>query len=99
MTYKALIADISKRTGLKPKIVKKVLSATPEALLEMEEGDHVRTPLGVFRMTRREKRNVKLPDGPVAEIDPMLVVRLKPGNRIKSSVSRQPEQTPFPAPL
>jgi len=98
MTYPELIADIAERTQVKPGIVKQVLGAVPDALLEMSEGEHVRTPLGTFRMTRREKREIKLPDGPVAEVDPMLVVRLKPGHRIKSPAS-QPVPTPSPSPL
>jgi len=85
MLYKTLMADIARRTGLSVRTVKAVLSATPDALLEMDEGEHVRTPLGTFRMTRREPRHIKLPDGPVAAINGMYVVRLKPGRRVKKN--------------
>lgn len=96
MTYDALVADISTRTGLPVSTVKKVLMEVPDALLVMDEGDHVRTPLGVFRMTRRKKRNIKLPDGPLAEVGSMLVVRLKSGSRIKATRSQQPARSPSP---
>jgi nucleoid DNA-binding protein len=90
MTYKQLIADIAEQTGLKKPLVKAVLSAAPEALLQMEEGEHVRTPFGTFRKTRRRPRNIKLPDGPVASIDEICVVRLKSGSRLKQVACPKP---------
>lgn len=96
MLYKQLIADIAAQTGLKPLIVKTVLSATPDALMKLEEGEHVRTPLGSFRMTRRQPRTIKLPDGPVADIGEQQVVRLKPGVRVRRPApARQSSSAPL----
>jgi nucleoid DNA-binding protein len=90
MLYKHLVADIAAQTGLKPVVVKAVLSAAPDALMKLEEGEHVRTPLGSFRMTRRRPRTIKLPDGPVADIHEQQVVRLKPGVRVRRPAAVQP---------
>lgn len=92
MTYKDLVKDIARRSGLSAKDVRAVLSATPDALLELEVGEHVRTPLGTFRMAKRQHRNIKLPEGFVAEVDEMDVVRLKPGIRVKKTSAQTPSQ-------
>ena len=95
MTYKELVADIAKRSGQPVPIVKAVLAVTPDALLQLDDGELVRTPLGTFRMTKRNSRRIKLPDGPIASVGEKCVVRLKSGNRIK----RDADLTPSPAPL
>lgn len=85
MTYDDLVARLAHQTGLHSDLVKKVLVHLPDALMELTVGGSVRTPLGVFRRTRRKTRQVVLPDGKTsAMISEMSVVKLKPGSRLRS---------------
>lgn len=83
MTYDDLVADMARRSGLHSEVVKRVLVHLPEALQDLEIGDAVRTPLGVFRKVRRDPRTVMLPDGKTsAEVSELTVVKLKPGAKM-----------------
>ena len=83
MTYDDLVALLARQTGLHSAVVKRVLVRLPEALLELPIGDTVRTPLGVFRMSRRKPRPILLPDGETtAEVAEQVVVKLKPGSKM-----------------
>jgi nucleoid DNA-binding protein len=82
--YDRLAGAIAADTGHPPEVVKSILQAAPKALLELEEGDWVKTPLGVFRMTRRKPRAVRIPGtDQTAEVEEKLVVKLKPGKRLQ----------------
>jgi len=84
MSYDDLIADVGKRTGLHTEVVRKVLFHLPDALLQLETGDTVRTPLGVFRMTESNARKITLPDGEnTATVPAKTIVKLKSGSRLK----------------
>lgn len=91
MKYQALVTHLSEQTGHARPVIKTILDALPEALLRLDEGDHVRTPLGVFRMSKRNSRDIKLPDGGgLAQVNERLVVRLKPGFRLQQDPSDEP---------
>lgn len=87
MSYDDLVADIAARAGLSTDIVKKVLFHLPDALLQLGLGNSVRTPLGIFRMMKHKGRKVMLPDQVrEATVPDRVVVKLRPGSRIKFSV-------------
>jgi len=82
--YNQFVSHIADVTGLKPSDVKGVFLAAPEALMQLEEGNWVKTPLGVFRMTRRKPRRLLIPGtDQEAMVDERMVVRLKSGSRLQ----------------
>ena len=84
MNYDKLVADISVRSGQSRDSVREVLFHFPDALLLLGVGDDVRTPLGVFRMTKSPERNLTLPDGEtVSRVPSKVQVKLRPGVRLK----------------
>lgn len=84
MSYEELVNRIAHVSGRAPLEVRQVLSALPEVLVSMEEGDQVRTPMGVFRQYLRKGRVVNLPGSTTpAEVAETLVVKLKPGSRLR----------------
>jgi len=84
MTYDQLIADVAKRTGLHTEVVRRVLFHLPDSLIQMDVGDVVRTPLGVFRMTQTEQRKILLPDQEsIANVPSKTTVKLRSGSRLK----------------
>jgi len=88
MRYEELVGRIAEQTGQDPETVKAVLFTLPDALLDLEEGGHVRTPMGVFRRIRRKPRTVKIPATQQDALVPEeLIVRLKPGNRLRHRVT------------
>ena len=84
MNYKDLVADVAQRSGLRTDVVGKVLFHLPDALIQMEVGHAVRTPLGVFRTTYTPERPVTLPDQKSTAIVPArTLVRLRSGSRLQ----------------
>lgn len=87
MTYEKLVTHISEMTGQSEEAVRNVLFAIPDVLISMDEKDVVRTPMGVFRMTKRAARKVKPPKGEQAVTVPEeMVVKLRAGKRLRKSV-------------
>jgi len=89
MLYDHLIARVAILSG-RPKVtVREVLSKLPTALMEIPEGDMVRTPLGVFQMVRKNRRKVNLPGSKKkrALLRERLQVRLGVSARLKKKVS------------
>ena len=87
MKYKELVRRVSETTGYPAEVVRNVLFAVPDVLVTLEEEEKARTPLGVFRMTKRKARTVTPPKGgaPV-EIPAEFVVKMKAGGRMKRPV-------------
>lgn len=83
MTYKELVTRLARQTGLHSSVIRKVLIRLPDVLLDLQPGDAVRTPLGAFHMFKRDSRPNMLPDGTPARISEMLIVKLKPGARLR----------------
>ena len=82
--YDTLVKRIAKSTGYPKSVIRDILMAVPEALMQLGEGNRVKTPLGVFRMTHRETRDVALPGTDQrAVIDERLIVKLRPGHRLQ----------------
>jgi len=87
MKYDDLVKKVAMLAGCSPETAKDVLFALPDALLTMEEGDSVRTQLGVVRMARRKGRTVMVPGtDQTAEVTEHLEVRLRPGVRLKKDL-------------
>ena len=83
MDYETLIDDVAELSGLHTEVVRRVLFFLPDALMEMEVGETVRTPLGVFRMAQTHSRPITLPDRKsTAVVSAKIVARLKPGMRL-----------------
>ena len=59
----ALVARIAEETGVAEEDVRRVLAIFPDVLMEAEEGEQTRTPLGVFSIIRRKQKAVRTPDG------------------------------------
>ena len=85
MTYDAMVAKVAKKLGTNSYTVKAVLAAVPEILVALRHREQIRTPLGVFRMTRRIPRSVIMPNGREVKIPAEMVVKLKPGGRLRRS--------------
>ena len=89
MKYEELVDIICRMTDVHEEAVREVLHHIPDALLFLKEGDHVRTPLGVFKATHRRGRFVKLPgQDRQAKIPDEIVVKLRPGVRLKKGPRR-----------
>jgi len=84
MNYTQLLADAAKRSGLHTEVVRRVLFHLPDSLVQMDIGDSIRTPLGVFRMTESKSRAITLPDGETeATVPAKVIVKLRSGPRLK----------------
>jgi len=84
MNYDNFVADLVERSGVPDEVVRKVLFHMPDALLQMEVGASLRTPLGVFRMAQTSARPITLPDQTTkAEVPARTTVKLKSGSRLK----------------
>tara|TARA_Y100000310_G_scaffold332468_1_gene408113 strand:- start:3396 stop:3665 length:270 start_codon:yes stop_codon:yes gene_type:complete len=84
MRYKELVIRLAAQSGQTPKAVRDVLFSLPDILITLEEDDKVRMPFGSFRMTRRQARSVTVPTSEeVVEIPAEMVVKLKPGSRLR----------------
>jgi nucleoid DNA-binding protein len=77
MRYERLIEKVAEMAGVSRKEAKEVIKALPVALMDLQPGKTVRTPLGVFRGDFRPEREVTLPTGKLHRCDPEFVVRLK----------------------
>ena len=100
MSYDDLIKVLVKQTGYTETVIKNILLMVPHALVRLEQGEKVRTPLGVFGMTYRKERPIKRPDGEPALVEEKLVVRLKPGVRLQRDphLPQDPLTGPPPSP-
>ena len=84
MTYEELVAEVARRSGLTNDRVRAAINHLPDALLKLEEGDKVRTPLGVFIMMKTKERRVTMPDKETtATVPSRRVVKLRPGMRLR----------------
>ena len=84
MKYEALVLAVSNSSEVDPDTVRAVLFSLPDGLQALPIGDKVRTPLGVFRMTKRAPRKVTAPGKkhPV-KVGAELVVKLHAGTRLR----------------
>ena len=95
MLYAKLVARIAEITGVSEEDVRKVLQAFPDVIMECEEGEQVKTYLGVFRIVRRKKKRVKDPQGRWTFSPERLHARIRPGKRLQREV---PEEEASEAP-
>ena len=72
--------------GISEEDVRKVLRAFPDVLMECEEGDQVRTYLGVIKIVRRKRKRVKDRQGRWTFSPERLQARLRPGKRLQRSL-------------
>ena len=88
MTYTQLVARVAYLSGYPKCVVRAILAKVPDALMEIPEGEHVRTPLGVFRMVRKPRRKVNLPGTSKkgALLRERLQMRLDAGGKLKKVV-------------
>ena len=93
MVYLDLVARIADETGVEEEDIRKVLKAFPEILMECEEGEKTRTPLGVFSIVRRKQKAVRTPDNVWSTAPERIQAKLKPGKRLQRDVDANEPST------
>jgi nucleoid DNA-binding protein len=84
MKYPDFLAQVAEKTGHPVDVVKEILFTLPVVLIDLEDKETVRTPLGSFRMARRTARQVKAPKtGKLVDVIGGTVVKLRPGKRLR----------------
>jgi nucleoid DNA-binding protein len=83
MVYSALVSRIAQETGIDEEDIRKVLGVFPEIVMEGEEGEQTRTPLGVFTVVRRKQKAVRTPDGVWSSAPERIQAKLKPGKKLQ----------------
>jgi len=91
MLYAKLVARIAEITGVPENEVRGVLAAFPDVIMECEEGEQVKTYLGVFRIVRRHRKRVKDPQGRWTYSKERLHARIRPGKRLQKDLEAEPE--------
>jgi nucleoid DNA-binding protein len=86
MTYNQMITMISQMAGVPKRTVKEILFAVPDVLINLEEDEIVRTPMGTFRMFKRASKSVTPPKGQTIKVPEGLVVKLRPTARMRKPV-------------
>lgn len=76
--------------GVTEEDVRKVLLHFPDVLMECEEGEQVKTYLGVIKMVRRKRKRVKDPQGRWTYSPERLQARLRPGKRLQRLLEDPP---------
>jgi nucleoid DNA-binding protein len=77
--------------GVSDEHVRKVLFKLPDVIMECEEGEQVKTYLGVFRIVRRKEKRVKDPQGRWTVSKERLHARIRPGKRLQRELNPDPE--------
>lgn len=83
MNYANLLKQIALESGLTIPDVAAVMKAFPVVLAELDPGVCVRTPLGTFKCVERKRRVIVTPDGTESTVRPGLIVRLRPGSKLR----------------
>jgi len=88
MKYKEFIEYMSDATEFPEEVIRTVMEAAPDVLLYLQEGENVRTPMGVFTMRRRKEKNAKHPRSKKwITIPEKLHVQLRSGKRLTKDES------------
>ena len=89
MKYAHLVTHISHVTLLPEETVREILFALPDALMTLDPGDLVRTPLGVFTMKVRKARTVETPTTKEAcQVTAQRIAKLSPGGRLRRDLPK-----------
>ena len=96
MLYRKLVERITAVTRVSEDSVRRVLQALPDVIMECVEDEHVKTPLGVFRVVRRKRKRVKDPQGRWTFSPERLEARVRPGKRMQK-VTDPDASEPSPA--
>lgn len=75
--------------GISEDDVRKVLLKFPDVIMECEEGDQVKTYLGVFRIVRRKRKRVKDPQGRWTYSKERLYARIRPGKKLQRDLENE----------
>jgi hypothetical protein len=78
--------------GVSEEDVRKALLHFPEVLMELEEGEQVKTYLGVIKIVRRKRKRVKDPQGRWTHSPERLQARLRPGKRLQRLLDDDPSE-------
>ena len=89
--YSELVSRLAAVTGVDEEDVRKVLGSFPNVLMECEEGEQSRTPLGVFTIMLRKEKKVRTPDGVWSAAPERIQAKLKPGKRLQRLVDGSSE--------
>lgn len=72
--------------GVEDQDIRKVLHVLPDVVMECEEGEQVRTPLGVFKVVRRKSKRVRCPSGVWTQAPERIQARIRPGKRLQRPI-------------
>jgi nucleoid DNA-binding protein len=82
MKYKEFIEYMSDITQFPEEVIRTVMDAVPDVLTYMQEGEHLRTPLGTFAVkVRKEKKSLRFGKEWIT-IPEREYVQLKSGKRL-----------------
>lgn len=77
--------------GVPEEAVRDVLQALPDVIMECEEGEQVKTHMGVIKIVRRKRKRVKDPSGQWTYSPERLQARLRPGKRLQKMLEEPSE--------
>lgn len=80
--------------GVDEDSVRKVLRYFPEVVMECDEGEQVKTHLGVIKIVRRKRKRVKDPQGRWTFSPERLQARLRPGKQLQKLVEDDASELP-----
>lgn len=84
MEYDTLVRKLARLSRQSPEAVRDVLFFMPDVLMDLEEGEHVRTPMGSFRASIREGRTYTAPDSDEGvERGPVVLIKMRAGLRMR----------------
>lgn len=86
MNYLTLVDQLAIRTWLDKDSVKRFFESLADILVQLEEGEWVKTPIGTFRAYARPHKRVKLACGKWVVAKPQLQIRLRPGKILKRNL-------------
>jgi nucleoid DNA-binding protein len=91
MRYGTLVAKIASLTAVSDADVRRVLSALPTVVMECNEGECLRTPMGVFKVTRRPRKRVRSPFGDWMYVPERVQAKLRSGKTLQRELSSEPQ--------
>lgn len=83
--------------GVSEDDVRNVLLKFPDVIMECEEGEQVKTYLGVFRIVRRKRKRVKDPQGRWTFSKERLYARIRPGKKLQRDLEDEPSEADQPS--
>jgi len=95
MHYQVFVNHLARLSGHHEDTVASILFHLSDALLILQNGDSLRTRLGVFRaVVHKGKRVVPPRGGDPMQTSPTLLVKLRSGKRLRRPVQERKSESP-----